>query len=1466
MYNGRAVEVCPSGFFSLEHRLTCQKCSQDCATCANFTNCTSCYPGKVLRNDRTCNSSCGLGWVRQSHSRRNKHRIRLHGLSAPSEGRLEVYHGGVYGSVCNTSFNMSAANVVCRELGFGLAASIFSLAGDPLMPIFFDEVHCRGDENSLFGCTVGRWNKHQCYHGQDVAIRCTGPDQRQRCVRSCGPGFFYNAMGNECSACHWKCLTCVEFKTCTSCNFNAYLNTRNECVDHCGEGRYRSSTGRCEKCHATCRTCQSGHLSNDRCTSCHGRRSLDNFTCSDACPKPQRRLPQTIRLADGGALYGRLEVLRLGVWETATMCDDGVSSRTKALEEGRVACRALGLGSFVSLLVHKTRAHTVGRKAPLRLDNLRCLGTEPNLFQCEEVSSESDSCDHTGDVWIECDGHRRVDWPRCVQHCPPSFFENITQAMCDHCHFSCATCSGNPGRCTSCKKGTFLNNATCVSSCGTGYFINTTNQTCGKCSPNCLQCKDGTRNDVCVRCPRQQLLAGGQCVESCPSGTAQISTICLADCPQSTYKKGNQCEKCPSSCATCKGTASESGVLCTSCRTGSSLDNEGRCVVFCPHGFQKTSVFNVSASEVRLIGLTANEGRLEVFHNGVWGTVCKYGWTFLNSRTACHNLGYFSGTHKLTSNLPHALSSPQDQPIWLDLVKCSLFDDSLKTCSHRGWGVHSCLHSDDVYLSCTTDVRPSECVSSCPRGTFSSPQRGQCEQCAGLCTDCLGTSTTCPRCVPGAYHLNNTCHTAAGCPKGTFLNRTSSSTELECLACDRSCAECRGAPTFCTLCPAGKYLQRGGCVADCGSDHFPESSRFRLVGGPSDSEGYVLVADNHGQFGYICDDKWSLDDGHVICRQLKLGRASAVFSESHYENVNESIPILLDDLECVRNESSIFDCPHGGIRVHNCDYDEIAAVRCTRSLPLLECKPTCDTGSGLFVKGRTCSHCDALCKMCSGERHNCTSCQDGMVRHGSICLKTCPDRFFERHDSKECIACDDSCGVCNGPLDSNCTDCLAKPGETIFLENSSCVPSCSGPNHYLLSIASISRQHLRLVGLNGISRTAGRVEVFDPISGQFGTVCDDYFGWNEARVVCRMLGLGKPMTIYMKDNSSDVYSNEDLKLAIFLDDLKCKGDERSLFDCEHIGLKIHNCERKENAGVKCNPYPIRSKQCKSGCGKGFVVTDKSTSPPTCEACPPRCESCDLSMNCTICKNGFFLLAGGCELSCPSHLFGNTRTRRCEQCAGHCGTCFNGPANDGCKTCNVARNLHMAMHNCTKSCPAGTSLIHSSLPRDKTSVRLSSLALKIGDSFVPICFPSSFNVSANRSIGVVACRQFGYAFKSYSGTDSSSYSVTTIIDKLHCTGKETNLMSCSRNIRSVDILFHFLHGCSVRSVICDRALPPFGGYLCTRTFPTTPCSAATRCHPQSGCFTTSSGGSACWPCPEPLLGNGQLCASKLLAAR
>ena len=96
--------------------------------------------------------------------------------------------------------------------------------------------------------------------------------------------------------------------------------------------------------------------------------------------------------------------------------------------------------------------------------------------------------------------------------------------------------------------------------------------------------------------------------------------------------------------------------------------------------------------------------------------------------------------------------------------------------------------------------------------------------------------------------------------------------------------------------------------------------------------------------------------------------------------------------------------------------------------------------------------------------------------------------------------------------------------------------------------------------ING-SHNAGRVEVY--YNGSWGTVCDDSWGIDEARVVCRQLGFR-----YALNASGSARYGEGTG-SILLDDVKCLGNESSLFSCNHSGVGNHNCYHYKDAGVRC---------------------------------------------------------------------------------------------------------------------------------------------------------------------------------------------------------------------------------------------------------------------------------------------------------
>ena len=101
--------------------------------------------------------------------------VRLVNGITPNQGRVEIYYQGRWGSVCDDGFGISAANVVCRQIGYPSAQSASCCAhfGQSTGPILLDNVYCRGNESSITECRHNPWYSNDCSHQEDVGVVCT---------------------------------------------------------------------------------------------------------------------------------------------------------------------------------------------------------------------------------------------------------------------------------------------------------------------------------------------------------------------------------------------------------------------------------------------------------------------------------------------------------------------------------------------------------------------------------------------------------------------------------------------------------------------------------------------------------------------------------------------------------------------------------------------------------------------------------------------------------------------------------------------------------------------------------------------------------------------------------------------------------------------------------------------------------------------------------------------------------------------------------------------------------------------------------------------------------------------------------------------------------------------------------------------------------------------------------------------
>ena len=99
---------------------------------------------------------------------------------------------------------------------------------------------------------------------------------------------------------------------------------------------------------------------------------------------------------------------------------------------------------------------------------------------------------------------------------------------------------------------------------------------------------------------------------------------------------------------------------------------------------KKSKLHLPRSKTARLVGGDGfNEGRLEVFYKGVWGTVCSDHWTDVNTFVACRELGFVRG--KLTRKFGNGNGT-----IRLTNVRCRLKDNAVIGCNHSRYRYDFC--------------------------------------------------------------------------------------------------------------------------------------------------------------------------------------------------------------------------------------------------------------------------------------------------------------------------------------------------------------------------------------------------------------------------------------------------------------------------------------------------------------------------------------------------------------------------------------------------------------------------------------------------------------------------------------------------------------------------------------------------------------------------------------------------------
>ncbi|NWH25679.1 HIPL1 protein, partial [Grus americana] len=99
-------------------------------------------------------------------------------------------------------------------------------------------------------------------------------------------------------------------------------------------------------------------------------------------------------------------------------------------------------------------------------------------------------------------------------------------------------------------------------------------------------------------------------------------------------------------------------------------------------------------------GRGRSRGRVEVYIDGEWGTVCDDGWSSLAAAVVCRQLGF---PYVVRASKKAEFGEGTSLRILLDDVQCSGQEKTLLECAHAEVGTHNCSHEEDAGVVCSRE-------------------------------------------------------------------------------------------------------------------------------------------------------------------------------------------------------------------------------------------------------------------------------------------------------------------------------------------------------------------------------------------------------------------------------------------------------------------------------------------------------------------------------------------------------------------------------------------------------------------------------------------------------------------------------------------------------------------------------------------------------------------------------------------
>ncbi|XP_077408214.1 scavenger receptor cysteine-rich type 1 protein M130-like isoform X2 [Vanacampus margaritifer] len=501
-------------------------------------------------------------------------------------------------------------------------------------------------------------------------------------------------------------------------------------------------------------------------------------------------------------------------------------------------------------------------------------------------------------------------------------------------------------------------------------------------------------------------------------------------------------------------------------------------------------------------------GRVEFYHDGVWGTACDDSWDIRDAQVVCRAMD--CGTAMTAKS--GAYFGEGKGEIWLDDVECVGNESALSDCPHSSFGENNCNHVEDAAVMCSATIRLINGSDQCS-GRVEVHHQGHWWPAMDVQWGSREAAVVC-------REMN--CGEPVKAAGSFGPGRDVSGLKVGCNGRETSLTQC----SLHEHVPSGQHGGAQEAAVQC-------SGNVRLAGGHNRCAGRVEFYDK-GRWGDVCGEMWDGSDAAVVCKQLKCGSAHHISTGTEFGH--GSGHMWSAQIECSGVESTLAQCPQSSFHERSCNTTSLAGVVCSDSLEVRL------VGSAIECTGRVeVRHGNAWHPLCD----------DGwdLAKADLVCDRLDCGRVVSVHAGARY-------GQSLGPVMEASDRCFANVSSLHQCSLTGFTPAACG--HDRAAAVSCAAK-LQLVG--GWSGCSGRVEVFH--GGQWGTVCDDEWELSAADVVCRQMGCGHavsaPSSAHFGRGSG----------PIWLDNVVCEGQELAITHCSHPGFGENNCGHAEDAGVIC---------------------------------------------------------------------------------------------------------------------------------------------------------------------------------------------------------------------------------------------------------------------------------------------------------